>query len=119
MLVETDDLIDAHEVARLMGLSHRNSVSSYLHKYPDMPGPAIDLGLNRPRLWLRQDIEGWLQCRGPVRPGRRRAGVSTSSENVHPPSGGVEVARGGRKPPAAQGGQRASVAKKKSSGLSR
>jgi predicted DNA-binding transcriptional regulator AlpA len=103
--LNSDDLIDANDVARIVGLAHRNTVSQYLHKYPDMPRPVVDLGGSRARLWLRQDIEAWLERRGPVRPGRPRLGVSTSSENFHPPSGGVEVARGGRKP-------RATVAKR-------
>ena len=97
-LVATEDLIDAQEVARLLGLSQRNSVSLYLKKYTDMPRPVIDLGPNRPRLWLRPEIESWLVRRGPVRRGRPAKDSSTSSENFHPPSGGVEVARGGRKP---------------------
>jgi predicted DNA-binding transcriptional regulator AlpA len=101
MLVDTQDLIDAQQVALMLGLSQRNSVSLYLHKYSDMPRPVIDLGPSRPRLWLRPDIETWLIRRGPVRRGRPRLSDSTGSENFHPPSGGVEVARGGRKPRAA------------------
>jgi predicted DNA-binding transcriptional regulator AlpA len=95
--VATEDLIDAQEVARLLGLSQRNSVSLYLKKYADMPRPVIDLGPNRPRLWLRPDIESWLTRRGPVRRGRPAKDSSTSSENRHPP-GGVAVARGGHQP---------------------
>jgi predicted DNA-binding transcriptional regulator AlpA len=57
--VLTDDLIDAHDVARILGLTHRNTVSQYLHRYPDMPRPVIDLGRGRPSLWLRPEIERW------------------------------------------------------------
>lgn len=45
-----DDLIDAHDVARIFGLAHRNTVSQYLHRYPDMPRPVLDLGRGRPSL---------------------------------------------------------------------
>jgi glutathione-regulated potassium-efflux system ancillary protein KefG len=58
-LVRTEDLIDAHDVAEILGLTHPNSVSTYLKRYEDMPRPAVDLGPGRPRLWLRPDIERW------------------------------------------------------------
>jgi glutathione-regulated potassium-efflux system ancillary protein KefG len=58
-MVHTEDLIDAHDVARILGLAHPNSVSTYLKRYTDMPRPAVDLGRGRPRLWVRQEIEEW------------------------------------------------------------
>jgi len=58
-MVNTELLIDAHDVARLIGLSHANSVSLYQRRYPDMPRPVIDLGRGRPRLWLRPAILDW------------------------------------------------------------
>lgn len=76
-LVPTEDLIDAHEVARIIGSAQRNSVSLYLHKYPDMPRPVVDLGPSRPRLWLRPEIETWVQHRQPVTRGRPRKSVTT------------------------------------------
>lgn len=57
--VNTEDLIDSRDVARLLGLSHLHSVSTYQHRYGDMPRPVVDLGPGRPRLWLRQDMEAW------------------------------------------------------------
>jgi predicted DNA-binding transcriptional regulator AlpA len=57
--VNTEDLIDAMEVARILGLRHRNSVSTYLRRYSDMPKPVIDLGPQRPRLWVRKEIVAW------------------------------------------------------------
>lgn len=57
--VDTSDLIDARGVAELLGLSHPNSVSTYQHRYPDMPRPAVDLGEGRCKLWIRPDIEAW------------------------------------------------------------
>lgn len=61
--VNTDDLIDAQDVADLLGLSHRNTVSAYQKRYPDMPRPAVDLGRGRPRLWLRPQVVDWLAAR--------------------------------------------------------
>ena len=46
--VRTEDLVDAQAVAVLLGLRHPNSVHTYLHRYPDMPRPVIDLGPGRP-----------------------------------------------------------------------
>jgi predicted DNA-binding transcriptional regulator AlpA len=57
--VDTDDLIEAREVARILGLSHPNSVSTYQRRYADMPQPVVDLGRGRCRMWLRSEIERW------------------------------------------------------------
>lgn len=57
--VQTEDLIDAHGVARLLDLAHRNTVSVYQRRYPDMPRPVLDLGTGRTKLWLRPEIERW------------------------------------------------------------
>ena len=54
-----DDLIDAHDVARILGLAQRNTVSQYQRRYPDMPRPVLDLGAGRPSLWLRPQIKRW------------------------------------------------------------
>ena len=72
--VHIDDLIDAHDVARILGLTHRNTVSQYLRRYSDMPRPVLDLGRGRPSLWLRPEIERWHARqveRGLTRPRRR------------------------------------------------
>ena len=69
-----DDLIDAHDVALILGLSHRNTVSKYQSRYPDMPRPVVNLGLGRPMLWLRPEIERWQKhsvVQGRTRLGRR------------------------------------------------
>ncbi len=57
--VALDDLLDAHGVADLLGLAHRNTVSVYQHRYDDMPRPVLDLGEGRVKLWLRPEIESW------------------------------------------------------------
>jgi predicted DNA-binding transcriptional regulator AlpA len=95
--VNTEDLIDANDVAQLVGLAHRNTVSQYLHKYPDMPRPVVDLGGTRARLWLRPEIEAWVKQRSGVRRGRPRISSTgsaaesrqTSSGNKAPPLGGL------------------------------
>lgn len=62
--VDTEDLVDAQGIADLLGLSHRNSVSTYQRRYPDMPRPVVDLGPGRPRLWKRSDVARWARERG-------------------------------------------------------
>jgi predicted nucleotidyltransferase len=69
---QAEDLIDAHVVADLLGLSRRNTVSSYQQRYRDMPRPVIDLGRGRPRLWSRPDMERWVK----MRRRRSRAGAN-------------------------------------------
>ena len=57
MLVDIEDLLDTSQVAALLGLSHRNSVVTYMNRYPEFPAPVVV----RPRmkLWRAQDIEAW------------------------------------------------------------
>jgi predicted DNA-binding transcriptional regulator AlpA len=57
--VDVDDLLDANGVAELLGFAHRNTVSVYQHRYPDMPRPVREFGERRAKLWLRSEIEGW------------------------------------------------------------
>jgi len=57
--VDVDELIDTQEVARILCLAHRNTVSEYLALYDDMPRPVVDLGRGRSRLWLRPEVESW------------------------------------------------------------
>lgn len=58
-LVRSEDLIDAHEVASILGLAHRNSVATYQRRYRDMPRPMVNRGGGRTKLWLRSEIEEW------------------------------------------------------------
>lgn len=74
--INPDDLTDAQGVADILKLSHRNSVSLYQRRYPDMPRPVVDLGAGRVKLWLRPGIERWAaeqKANGRVRPARRVA----------------------------------------------
>jgi predicted DNA-binding transcriptional regulator AlpA len=61
--VNTEDLISASEVAQILGLSHYNTVTTYLRRYEDFPRPIVDLSGGRIRLWLRQDVEAWKKAR--------------------------------------------------------
>lgn len=61
--VDVDDLVDAREVAELLGLSHPNSVYLYVRRYPDMPAPVYQPGARRAQLWLRSEILNWMQSR--------------------------------------------------------
>jgi glutathione-regulated potassium-efflux system ancillary protein KefG len=60
--INSEDLIDSLEVAEILGLAHRESVTTYLRRYPDMP--VVDLGKGRVRLWLRPEIEAWARRTG-------------------------------------------------------
>jgi glutathione-regulated potassium-efflux system ancillary protein KefG len=62
--VDVDDLVDAHEVAKLLGLAHPNSVHLYQRRYSDMPAPVYQRGPRRAQLWLRSEIQAWRAMRG-------------------------------------------------------
>ncbi len=58
-LVDLDDLIDVGEVAALLGLAHKNSVTTYMRRYDDFPLPAIEFAAGKCRAWVRADILSW------------------------------------------------------------
>jgi glutathione-regulated potassium-efflux system ancillary protein KefG len=75
--IDSDDLLDAHGVAEILGLAHRNTVSQYQRRYGDMPRPIVNLGGGRTKLWLRSEIAQWAQYQaesGRTRPARRSSG---------------------------------------------
>jgi predicted DNA-binding transcriptional regulator AlpA len=55
--IDPAELIDATEVATILGLNRRTSVSVYRHRYDDFPPPAVER--SRCVLWLRTDVEAW------------------------------------------------------------
>lgn len=61
--VDVEELIDAKEVADMLGLAQRNTVSLYQRRYPNMPRPVVDLGSGRCKMWLRGEIEFWRRHR--------------------------------------------------------
>ena len=70
--VNTEDLVGPSEVARILGLSHVNSVTTYRQRYGDFPKPVFELPESRVRLWLRPEIEAWERSRSHHR-GRPRS----------------------------------------------
>jgi glutathione-regulated potassium-efflux system ancillary protein KefG len=76
--VDIADLIDARGVADVLGLSHPNSVSTYQHRYPDMPRPIVDLGEGRCKMWLRSQVLGWAG-----QTGRRVQPMGDQAEGIH------------------------------------
>ncbi|MHB8290591.1 MAG: hypothetical protein ACYDEY_15460 [Acidimicrobiales bacterium] len=62
-VIDASDVIDAQGVAEFLGLSQRNTVSSYQRRYPGMPRPVIDLGHGRCKLWLQSEVVAWEQQR--------------------------------------------------------
>lgn len=57
--VETDDLVDAGEVAKLLNLAQRTAVSLYQQRYEDMPRPVVIRSGGKTMLWLRSEIVKW------------------------------------------------------------
>jgi predicted DNA-binding transcriptional regulator AlpA len=62
-LIDIEDLIDAHDVAEMLGLAHSTAVHLYQNRYPEMPRPVLDRGGRRARLWLRTEIADWNNAR--------------------------------------------------------
>lgn len=62
-LVDVDDLVDAHQVAALLGLAHANTVHQYQRRYPDMPKPVYEPGARRAQLWLGSEMKRWAKQR--------------------------------------------------------
>jgi glutathione-regulated potassium-efflux system ancillary protein KefG len=88
--VLVDDLIDAQEVAKILGLSYRHTVSQYQMRYPDMPRPVVDLGRGRPMLWVRPEIERWHEqtaAVGRTKLGRRPSRPRTTNARSAPQKG--------------------------------
>lgn len=67
--MDPEDLVDAAQVAELLGLRHRNSVSTYVRRYQDFPRPLVDRGARRDRFWSRAEVLHWAARH----PGRRGA----------------------------------------------
>jgi predicted DNA-binding transcriptional regulator AlpA len=66
--IDPADLLDAREVAAVLGLGSRNSVSVYARRHDDFPQPVVDKADGHMKLWLRADVEAWRR----LHPGRRQ-----------------------------------------------
>lgn len=69
--VDPADLLDATEVAAVLGLGSRNSVSVYARRHDDFPRPVVDKADGHTKLWLRADVEAWRR----MHPGRPQDGA--------------------------------------------
>lgn len=63
-LVDLDDLLDAHDVAELIGLTNPNGLPMYRARYDDFPEPVWRSRGGRCQVWLREDVVGWAQKTG-------------------------------------------------------
>jgi AcrR family transcriptional regulator/predicted DNA-binding transcriptional regulator AlpA len=85
---DLDELINAEEVASLLGLAHRNSVSTYRSRYPDFPPGQPAPGGGRSRLWVRGEVIAWherfraRQDRAAVRPTERLDSLVEATERL-------------------------------------
>ena len=61
--VDLDDLVDVGGVAELLGLAHKNSVTTYMRRYEDFPTPVLEFAEGKCRAWLRQEVEAWMESR--------------------------------------------------------
>lgn len=61
--IDPADLIDAAEVAQILGLSSPRSVSVYRGRHSDFPVPAVNKASGKCVLWLRAEIEAWVTGR--------------------------------------------------------
>ena len=61
--VDLDDLLEAAQVAELLGLSRATAVSVYQGRYDDFPEPVLSSASGRCQFWLRHDVAKWLQRR--------------------------------------------------------
>jgi predicted DNA-binding transcriptional regulator AlpA len=57
MKVDPADLLNSRDVARVLGLSHREAVATYRGRYVDFPEPVVSKGTCV--LWRRSDIQKW------------------------------------------------------------
>lgn len=60
--VEVENLIDAQGIADRLGLAQRQTISSFVSRYPDFPKA---LGMwGRTRLWDWTEVEAWARQTG-------------------------------------------------------
>jgi predicted DNA-binding transcriptional regulator AlpA len=58
-MIDPNELVDANEVAELLGLSRRQGVSTYRARYEDFPAPVVEKNSGSCTLWHRPDVEAW------------------------------------------------------------
>ena len=60
--VYIEDIVDASTIADRLALSHRETVSNFVKRYPDFPA-AIGMW-GRTRLWVWPEVEKWARATG-------------------------------------------------------
>ena len=63
-IVDLDDLIDATDVAELIGLTNPGGLPTYRARYDEFPDPVRKSRGGRCQLWLRPDVETWARETG-------------------------------------------------------
>ncbi len=61
--IDPDNLLDASEVAVILGLSSARAVAVYRARYDSFPVPAVRKASGKCVLWARADIEAWAKSR--------------------------------------------------------
>lgn len=59
--VDPAELINAQEVAPIIGLTNPSGVSVYRRRHEDFPKPIVEKG--QCVLWVRADVEAWASKR--------------------------------------------------------
>ena len=65
--VDPSELLDATEVAELLGLARRQAISTYRTRYPGFPAPVVEKSSGKCTLWRREDVERWAKVTGRLR----------------------------------------------------
>lgn len=58
-LIDLDGLILVGDEAVLLGLAHKDRVTTCMHRGAGLPVPAIEPVDGKRRVWLRQDMGDW------------------------------------------------------------
>ena len=61
MKIDPTELVNAQEVAPMIGLRNPGGVSVYRRRHDDFPPPVVEKG--QCVLWLRSDVEEWARRR--------------------------------------------------------
>ena len=65
--MDLDDILDAADVAPIIGVADARSVSTYRRRFDDFPHPVLRSHGGRCQFWLRQEVEAWQAKREPSR----------------------------------------------------
>jgi predicted DNA-binding transcriptional regulator AlpA len=60
--VDVDQLVDAAEIADRLGVSGRQVVQNWMHRYDDFPEPVVRR--TRAVLWYWPDVKKWIHQTG-------------------------------------------------------